>query len=92
MFDIVYNMNSTAGSSETLTCPQCGRIFSTIDDLNEHQKTEQQDTVERSKGFIEIRIIFYLDLEMVSESYLVKIILLFLNRDFTSSLLPSGTS
>jgi hypothetical protein len=43
-------MNSTAGSSETLTCTQCGRIFSTIDDLNEHQKSEKQDTVERSKG------------------------------------------
>ena len=43
-------MNSTAGSSEILTCSQCGRTFSTIDDLNEHQKSEQQDTIERSKG------------------------------------------
>ena len=47
---LYYNMNSTAGSSEILTCPQCGRTFSTIDDLNEHQKSEQQDTIERSKG------------------------------------------
>jgi len=47
--DILYYMNSTAGSNEILTCPQCGRIFSTIDDLNEHQKIERQDTIERSK-------------------------------------------
>ena len=43
-------MNSTAGISEILTCPQCGRIFSTIDDLNAHQKSEQQDKIEGSKG------------------------------------------
>ena len=43
-------MNSTAGSIEILTCPQCGRNFSNVDDLNEHLKSEQQDTVERSKG------------------------------------------
>ncbi|HJT83977.1 MAG TPA: C2H2-type zinc finger protein [Nitrososphaeraceae archaeon] len=48
--DIVYNMNSTAGISEILTCPQCDRIFSTIDDLNAHQKSEQQDKIEGSKG------------------------------------------
>ena len=43
-------MESTNGSNETLTCTQCGRVFNTVEDLNEHQKSEQQDTIERSKG------------------------------------------
>jgi hypothetical protein len=43
-------MTFAAGSSEILTCPQCGRIFNTIEDLNEHQKSEQQDQLERNKG------------------------------------------
>jgi hypothetical protein len=46
-------MTFAAGSSEILTCTQCGRIFNTIEDLNEHQKSEQQDQVERNKGFID---------------------------------------
>jgi hypothetical protein len=46
-------MESTNGSSETLTCTQCGRVFNTVEDLNEHQKSEQQDQVERNKGFID---------------------------------------
>ena len=43
-------MVSTNGSSETLTCTQCGRVFNTVEDLNEHQKSEQQDLEERNKG------------------------------------------
>jgi len=43
-------MTSATGSSETLTCAQCGRIFNTVEDLNEHQKSEQQDLEERNKG------------------------------------------
>jgi hypothetical protein len=40
-------------SSETLICTYCGRIFNTIEDLNDHQKSEQQDLVERNKEFID---------------------------------------
>ena len=40
---------ASVGSSETLTCTQCGRIFNTLEDLNDHQKTEQQDQIERNK-------------------------------------------
>jgi len=43
-------MASADSSSETLTCAQCGRIFNTVEDLNEHQISEQQDLEERSKG------------------------------------------
>ena len=44
-------MESTNGSSETsLTYTQCGRVFNTVEDLNEHQKSEQQDLEERNKG------------------------------------------
>lgn len=42
-------MASAAGSSETLICTQCGRIFNTIEDLNDHKKSEQQDQIERNK-------------------------------------------
>jgi hypothetical protein len=38
-------------SSETLSCKECGRIFNTVEDLNDHQKSEQQELVERNKGF-----------------------------------------
>jgi hypothetical protein len=44
---------ASVGSSETLTCTQCGRIFNTLEDLNDHQKSEQQDQRERNKGFID---------------------------------------
>ena len=37
-------------SSETLTCTHCGRIFNTVEDLNDHLKSERQDQVERNKG------------------------------------------
>jgi hypothetical protein len=43
-------MESTNGSSETLTCTQCGRVFNTVEDLNEHKKSEQQDLEQRNKG------------------------------------------
>ena len=43
-------METINGSSETLTCTQCGRIFNTVEDLDEHQKSEQQDLEERNKG------------------------------------------
>jgi hypothetical protein len=46
-------MSSAAGSSEFLTCTQCGRIFNTIEDLNEHQKSEQQDQIDRNREFID---------------------------------------
>lgn len=36
-------MTSAAGSSETLTCTYSGRIFNTVEDLIDHQKSEQQD-------------------------------------------------
>ncbi|MGZ5485975.1 MAG: hypothetical protein ACXWFB_08720 [Nitrososphaeraceae archaeon] len=36
-------------SSETLICKECGRIFNTVEDLYEFQKSEDQ--VERNKGF-----------------------------------------
>ena len=44
------NSSSSSGSSETLTCTQCGRIFNTVEDLNDHLKSERQDQVERNKG------------------------------------------
>jgi Fe2+ or Zn2+ uptake regulation protein len=46
-------MTSAAGSSKFLTCTQCGRIFNIIEDLNEHQRSEQQDQVDRNKEFID---------------------------------------
>ena len=42
--------NSSSSSSETLTCTHCGRIFNTVEDLNDHLKSERQDQVERNKG------------------------------------------
>ena len=47
-------MTSAAGNSGTLTCTYCGRIFNTIEDLIDHQKSEQQDQIERrNKEFID---------------------------------------
>jgi hypothetical protein len=40
-------MSSTARNSEILTCTQYGRIFNTIEDLNQHQKSEQPNSVEK---------------------------------------------
>ncbi len=37
-------------SNETLICKECGRIFNTVEDLYEYQKSEE-DQVERNKGF-----------------------------------------
>jgi hypothetical protein len=42
--------SSSSNSSETLTCTHCGRIFNTVEDLNDHLKSERQDQVERNKG------------------------------------------
>ena len=39
-----------SSSSETLTCTHCGRIFNTVEDLNDHLKSEGQDQEERNKG------------------------------------------
>ena len=36
-----------SSSSETLKCTYCGRIFNTIEDLINHQKSEQQDQIEK---------------------------------------------
>ena len=52
-------MASAAGSSETLICTQCGRIFNTIEDLNDHKKSEQQDQIERNKGFMAETILVF---------------------------------
>jgi hypothetical protein len=38
-------------SSETLRCKECGIIFNTIEDLYEHQKSEEEDKILRHKGF-----------------------------------------
>ncbi|HEX7143534.1 MAG TPA: hypothetical protein VF222_13740 [Nitrososphaeraceae archaeon] len=38
-------------SSETLICKECFRIFNTVEDLYEYQKSEE-DQVERNKGFV----------------------------------------
>ena len=38
-------------SSETLRCKECGIIFNTIEDLYEHQKSEEEDKMLRHKGF-----------------------------------------
>ena len=36
-------------SSETLRCKECGIIFNTIEDLYEHQKSEEEDKMLRIK-------------------------------------------
>ncbi|MGZ5490624.1 MAG: hypothetical protein ACXW2E_09810 [Nitrososphaeraceae archaeon] len=38
-------------SSETLRCKECGIIFNTLEDLYEHQKSEEEDKILRNKGF-----------------------------------------
>ncbi len=38
-------------SNETLICKECSRIFNTVEDLYEYQKSEEEDQVERNKGF-----------------------------------------
>jgi hypothetical protein len=38
-------------SSETLRCKECGIIFNTVEDLYEHQKSEEEDKMLRHKGF-----------------------------------------
>ena len=38
-------------SSETLRCKECGIIFNTVEDLYEHQKSEEEDKILRHKGF-----------------------------------------
>jgi hypothetical protein len=45
--------SSSSGSSETLSCKECGRIFDTIEDLYDHQKSEQEDQLQRNKGFVD---------------------------------------
>ena len=37
-------------SSETLRCKECGIIFNTVEDLYEHQKSEERKML-RHKGF-----------------------------------------
>ena len=37
-------------SSETLRCKECGIIFNTVEDLYEHQKSEEEDKILRHKG------------------------------------------
>jgi hypothetical protein len=37
-------------SSEIPTCKECGAVFSTIDDLNEHRKAEEEKQL-RHMGF-----------------------------------------
>ena len=39
------------GSSEPLTCEECGAIFSTADALDEHRKAEEEDKKLRNAGF-----------------------------------------
>jgi hypothetical protein len=39
------------GSSEPLTCEECGIAFSTIDAINEHRKAEMKDEKLRIAGF-----------------------------------------
>ena len=39
------------GSSEPLTCEDCGATFSTVDALNEHRKAEEEDKKLRNAGF-----------------------------------------
>jgi hypothetical protein len=43
--------NTILGSSELLTCEECGATFSTIDALNEHRKAEREDEKLRNAGF-----------------------------------------
>jgi hypothetical protein len=38
-------------SSEPLRCKECGIIFNTLEDLDEHQKSEEEDKMLRHKGF-----------------------------------------
>jgi uncharacterized OB-fold protein len=38
-------------SSETPRCKECGAVFSTIDELNEHRKAEEEDIKLRNLGF-----------------------------------------
>ncbi len=39
------------GSSEPLTCEECGAIFSTIEALDEHRSAEREDKKLRNAGF-----------------------------------------
>jgi hypothetical protein len=39
------------GSSEPLTCEECGATFGTIDALNEHRNAEVEDKKFRNAGF-----------------------------------------
>lgn len=38
-------------SSETLICEECGAVFTTIEELNEHRKAEEEDKKLRHTGF-----------------------------------------
>jgi hypothetical protein len=38
-------------SNETLRCKECGIIFNTVEDLYDHQKSEEEDKILRNKGF-----------------------------------------
>ena len=38
-------------SSETLLCKECGITFNTVEELYEHQKSEEEDKILRNKGF-----------------------------------------
>ena len=60
-------MESTNDSSDTLTCTQCGRIFNTVEDLDEHQKSEQQDLEERNKGIqIESKLMLFYNSQLTN--------------------------
>lgn len=39
------------GSSEPLTCEECGAIFATVDALKEHRKAEEEDKKLRNAGY-----------------------------------------
>ncbi|HEU4447939.1 MAG TPA: hypothetical protein VFR94_24935 [Nitrososphaeraceae archaeon] len=40
-------------SSEILYCKECGRIFDTIESLNEHQESEKEEEMLRQKSYVD---------------------------------------
>jgi hypothetical protein len=51
VFKYYVQKNTILGSSELLTCEECGATFSTVDALNEHRKAEREDEKLRNAGF-----------------------------------------
>lgn len=44
-------------SDDSLKCKECGRIFNTIEDLYEHEKSEKEDKVLRNKDIQAVKLV-----------------------------------